>query len=109
VHYCFCFTANLAREKSDIAKDRLRRLLSSPWERGKEGDLKDAEVAEYKTKSCELKRSINFATKRVERIYSHSNPHVLPETEPNTDIEASTNFKLEQEMMAFIILVCNGD
>ena len=34
---------------------------------------------------------------------------MLPETESNTDIKATTNFKSEQEMMAFIILVCNGD
>lgn len=71
--------------------------------------LKDAKVTEYKAKSRGLKGSINFVSKQVQRIWSHSNPHVLPETESNTDVKASTKFKLEQEMMVFIILVCNGD
>ena len=34
---------------------------------------------------------------------------MIPGTLSNRDIKAETNFRSEMEMMAFIIIVCNGD
>ena len=71
--------------------------------------LKDVKVREDKIKSSSLKRHIDVASKEVQRIWSNEKPRVFPGTKLKRDVKAATNFKSKEEMMSFIVLVCNRD
>ena len=42
-------------------------------------------------------------------MWNDCDSHVRPGYQSDRDVKAETNFRSEKEMMAFIILVCNGD
>ena len=60
-------------------------------------------------KNINLHRGVTQTNLRTRKHYSDHGPAVYPRDESNKDVKAATNFHSENEMLAFIILVCNGD
>ena len=55
-------------------------------------------------------KSITREMSKIERVHWHSHPPVvIPGIQSSKDIKLATNFRSEKEMLAFIIVVCNGD
>ena len=60
-------------------------------------------------KLLHLRRGITIKNQRQRKRWSAQGPAVRPGEKSNKDIKVSTNFESENEMMVYIILVCNGD
>jgi len=60
-------------------------------------------------KKLDLRQGINLTNQRTRKHWSEQGPTVCPGDESNKDIKANTNFQSKNEMMAYIIIVCNGD
>ena len=72
-------------------------------------DLKNVKVEKDQMKTEGMKRHIVPTDKKVQKVWSKEDPVVLPQQQSDRDIKASTNFRSEKEMIAFIIIICNAD
>ena len=52
---------------------------------------------------------VRLINRKEQEVWSQHTPVVHPGIERSNDIKAATNFRSEKEMLAYIIIVCNGD